>query len=286
MMACVAMLLCGLHAGAEADPGLPVFAVDSVKNARLQMLPGLKDDASAEPRYDLNNKLCALIKVAMADTAGVRFYGNIVGDVQYRQGTFWVYVTDGTKLLRLKKGDNDVYNLNFGSMLLKKRVKSGDTYVLCGFDNDATASVSPEVEAVYPAVASEMRQCVRAHATAFADCDSLFFEKLYSGKDLRDNEVNGDMLRQLSHDFKAGEKTYALAPNIVVIKGPVAGTYCIRLGIVSKDKNGNANPEGYSFMLWDTRDHPERGEILIATLQTIADVIEHGVYSAKNFEIE
>lgn len=57
--------------------------------------------ASTYPRYDFNNKACALIKVILTEQ-NVAFEGNIVGNVEFKTNEYWVYVTDGTKQLKIK----------------------------------------------------------------------------------------------------------------------------------------------------------------------------------------
>lgn len=57
--------------------------------------------ASNDFRKDANGNLCALIRVqAPADKAG--FEGNIVGEVQYKINEYWVFLTPGTKTLKIQ----------------------------------------------------------------------------------------------------------------------------------------------------------------------------------------
>ena len=52
-------------------------------------------------RFDKNGKICALIKVGLP-TNGVEFEGNVIGNVTYKAGEYWVYVTENTKFLKIK----------------------------------------------------------------------------------------------------------------------------------------------------------------------------------------
>ncbi|MCM1022127.1 MAG: hypothetical protein NC343_07735 [Muribaculum sp.] len=52
-------------------------------------------------RRDLNNEICALVKVQLP-ISGVGFEGNLVGDVQFKINEYWVYLTPGTKFLQVK----------------------------------------------------------------------------------------------------------------------------------------------------------------------------------------
>ena len=71
LIAFVLLSMGSVHLQAKTLESIPVFTTDSVKNARFRILPGLRDEARTEPRLDLNGKLCALIKVATADSIGL-----------------------------------------------------------------------------------------------------------------------------------------------------------------------------------------------------------------------
>lgn len=62
----------------------------------------LASDLSARTnrRYDLNDEPCALVKV-MYPKPGATFEGNIVGEAEFRQNEYWVYVATGTKRFRI-----------------------------------------------------------------------------------------------------------------------------------------------------------------------------------------
>ena len=57
--------------------------------------------ASQHRRVDRNNKPCALVKVQLA-AADVTFEGNVIPPVEYKGGEYWVYMTQGSKELRVK----------------------------------------------------------------------------------------------------------------------------------------------------------------------------------------
>lgn len=62
----------------------------------------LKDiSASQSRRFDLNGKPCALIKVQLL-TQDIAFEGNVVKPVEYKGGEYWVYMTEGSRELRIK----------------------------------------------------------------------------------------------------------------------------------------------------------------------------------------
>ncbi|MGN1173454.1 MAG: formylglycine-generating enzyme family protein [Muribaculaceae bacterium] len=57
--------------------------------------------ASMHKRYDLNNQPCALVKVLLA-AEGAAFEGNVIGNVDYKVSEYWVYMSQGTKRIRIK----------------------------------------------------------------------------------------------------------------------------------------------------------------------------------------
>ncbi len=57
--------------------------------------------ASHYDRFDINGVPCALVKVQLA-AVGARFEGNIIGDVIYKTGEYWVYMSQGSQMLQIK----------------------------------------------------------------------------------------------------------------------------------------------------------------------------------------
>lgn len=57
--------------------------------------------ASSQPRLDLNGNACALVVVELP-VPGCVFQGNVVGTVDFEVNEYLVYVTQGTKQLRIK----------------------------------------------------------------------------------------------------------------------------------------------------------------------------------------
>ncbi|MBD5268377.1 MAG: hypothetical protein HDS45_02090 [Bacteroides sp.] len=56
---------------------------------------------SINSRLDANNKGCALVKV-QCPLEGIVFEGNVIGDVEQKAGEYWVYMSEGTKMLQIK----------------------------------------------------------------------------------------------------------------------------------------------------------------------------------------
>lgn len=57
--------------------------------------------ASTQMRRDANNDPCALVKVILR-AKDASFEGNIVGNTEFRTNEYWVYMTAGSKMLRIK----------------------------------------------------------------------------------------------------------------------------------------------------------------------------------------
>ena len=57
--------------------------------------------ASTQSREDNNRVPCALVKVRIA-ASGVKFEGNVMGDVAYKTSEYWVYMPKGSKRLTVK----------------------------------------------------------------------------------------------------------------------------------------------------------------------------------------
>ena len=84
--------------------------------------------ASVQPRNDLNGNACALVKVQLA-TPGARFEGNVIGDVEFKTGEYWVYMSEGSYMLNIKHPSFLPLFVNFRDYDIKK-VEGKTTYVL------------------------------------------------------------------------------------------------------------------------------------------------------------
>ena len=84
--------------------------------------------ASTQPSNDRNGNACALVKVQLA-TAGARFEGNVIGDVEFKTGEYWVYMSAGSYMLNIKHPSFLPLFVNFRDYDIK-RVEGKVTYVL------------------------------------------------------------------------------------------------------------------------------------------------------------
>ena len=84
--------------------------------------------AQTQPRKDLNNKNCALIKVGVG-LQGVQFEGGIMGNVENKTGEYWVYMPQGNRMLKVKHANYAPVMVNFADYGVEK-VESNRTYEL------------------------------------------------------------------------------------------------------------------------------------------------------------
>ena len=84
--------------------------------------------AQTQPRKDLNNRNCALIKVGFG-LQGVQFEGSIIGNVENKTGEYWVYMPQGNRMLKVKHANYAPVMVNFADYGVEK-VESNRTYEL------------------------------------------------------------------------------------------------------------------------------------------------------------
>lgn len=82
----------------------------------------------AHQRLDGNGEKCALIKVYLP-IEGAKFEGSTVGNIDNKSGEYWVYVTKGTKFLRIKHPHFYPIIISFNEYM-KEIVEGGNTYTL------------------------------------------------------------------------------------------------------------------------------------------------------------
>lgn len=82
--------------------------------------------AQTQPRKDLNEKNCALVKVGIG-LQGVRFEGNIVGKVESKTGEYWVYMPRGSRMLKVKHPNYSPTMITFANYGIEK-LESNRTY--------------------------------------------------------------------------------------------------------------------------------------------------------------
>ena len=84
--------------------------------------------AQTQPRKDLNNKNCALIKVGLG-LQGAQFEGSIMGNVENKTGEYWVYMPQGNRMLKVKHANYAPVMVTFSDYGVEK-LESNRTYEL------------------------------------------------------------------------------------------------------------------------------------------------------------
>ena len=84
--------------------------------------------ASTYERKDLNGAPCALVKVQLP-SLGVKFEGNVIEPVEYKTGEYWVYMSKGSRELRIKHPLTQPLHVKFIDYNIKS-VESRATYNL------------------------------------------------------------------------------------------------------------------------------------------------------------
>ena len=91
-------------------------------------LAGSDLTAQTQPRKDLNNRNCALIKVGIG-LQGVQFEGGIRGNVENKTGEYWVYMPQGIRQLKVKHANYAPVMVTFADYGVEK-LESNRTYEL------------------------------------------------------------------------------------------------------------------------------------------------------------
>ncbi len=106
-----------------------MLSVASAQELTVKEMKATNDiSASQYERKDLNGQACALIKVSLP-SPGVLFEGNVIEPVEYKTGEFWVYMSSGSKELRIKHPQTHPLHVRFDEYGIKK-VESKSTYYL------------------------------------------------------------------------------------------------------------------------------------------------------------
>ena len=115
-------------------------AVSSAQKLTVESfkLAGSDLTAQTQPRKDLNDRNCALIKVGIG-LQGVQFEGGIMGNIENKTGEYWVYMPQGNRQLKVKHTNYAPVMVTFADYGVEK-LESNRTYELI-----ITASGSTQV---------------------------------------------------------------------------------------------------------------------------------------------
>lgn len=109
---------------------IPNALLSYAQNFTIVSLESLPMDLSAttHSRVDLNGRKCGLVKVQCV-LPNMTFVGNVIGDVKYDNGEYWVYMIDKTKQLSVRHSRLLPLDVDFSAMY-KNGIESGITYRL------------------------------------------------------------------------------------------------------------------------------------------------------------
>lgn len=111
---------------------LILLAVGFTLNAQMKVVSfessAFDLSASTSPRYDRNGNLCAMIRVTIP-VEGCKFNGNVL-DVVYDVNEYNVYMSGGTKYIRVKCPGVETLDIKFGDISDIECLEQGVTYVL------------------------------------------------------------------------------------------------------------------------------------------------------------
>ncbi|MBR6827702.1 MAG: PEGA domain-containing protein [Prevotella sp.] len=93
----------------------------------MEMAP-MDLSASTHSRNDKNGTPCALVKVRLA-AVGTQFEGNVLGSTEYKAGEYWVYMSQGSYMLKVKHSYFLPLDVNFRDYDIRG-VQPKTTYVL------------------------------------------------------------------------------------------------------------------------------------------------------------
>lgn len=114
----------------------------------------INDGSAFHAPLDADGHPCGLIKVR-TDNAGLKFKGNIVGEIENKTNEYWVYMSQGSKLLNILHPNFLPMLINFGDYGIGE-VSSKATYIMTLSEqkynkekNGLVATVRPETAALY-----------------------------------------------------------------------------------------------------------------------------------------
>ncbi|MGN0257838.1 MAG: PEGA domain-containing protein [Bacteroides sp.] len=100
--------------------------------------------ARTYPRNDMNDNLCAVIRVGIG-LQGVKFSGNVIGEPIYEPGEYIVYVPEGNTKIKVLHADYIPLTVRFADYGIR-RLESGCTYHLTILSEGSTQGSLPKVQ--------------------------------------------------------------------------------------------------------------------------------------------
>lgn len=122
-----------------------MLSVATAQDMTVNSVIEATDDTSASdyPQADVNGDPTALVKVTMP-VNNATFEGSVIGNVEYKNGQYWVYLCDGSYMLKVKHPDYHQLFINLRDYGIR-RVKASKTYVIgidCPTSNKSQAKIT------------------------------------------------------------------------------------------------------------------------------------------------
>ncbi len=117
---------------------LPISIGLYAQNLRIETVRWRTHDLSARihPRLDLNKDTCALLKVITPEDS-LSFQGNIIGDVTYQKGVYWIYLSHGTQFVQFQSAQSSPLFVQFEDYDIKG-LQGGYAYEMLLQDEEAS----------------------------------------------------------------------------------------------------------------------------------------------------
>lgn len=111
------------------------------QNCRVENVDYLDNDlsASVNSRVDANGVKCALVKV-QCPQKGIIFEGSVIGEVEQKAGEYWVYVSNGTKMLQIKHADFNPVFVKFSDYNIPNLMSAKTYCIRIHLKNNSVAS--------------------------------------------------------------------------------------------------------------------------------------------------
>lgn len=160
--------------------------------------------AVASPRLDLNENLCALVRVVAPGVKGIEIKGRLgVVETLYQQGEYLVYVPEGTKAITYNHSDFHTGEVIFADYGLKKGLVGGKVYVvtLAAPEQKKTASVVLSLSPSDARVKLNRQDCPVKDGSTTVECAPGRYKFLISAQNYCSQELEVSIDNDLSMHY-------------------------------------------------------------------------------------
>lgn len=242
------------------------FVHDSISSEYMSLLPSSEKFAES-PRLDRNKKPCALIQVVTANDSTLQFLGNIVGDIEYNEGMYRLYMTEGSHLLRIIKDgspiDIDLYLIGDKKI---NTIEGGHAYSLCGLDNEKDLIIRPYSEKVRPSQSHIVRKIARDIINLISSCNVDILKSTLPDYSFAENYSLNQLYDLMESCKNNSECDLIVRLESAMIHGAKPNVWGVTFRVSDNDRHS-----GFLFTLLDFND-PAKLQLQAVTYQTEEDV--------------